>query len=222
MGNAVLADPHGQKRISIEGVRLNDAFNNALDTDTISSWPEPRRPEEIGNVILRLADAWIAEREVQAFDDALRVETNSSSEQHKRKHEDAEWDVAPRQVKFPRINQRNEDLRSENAFWQGQTPSAAGVRNNGADNISPHNEITPGRGLSQELARRVAVAEPGSQTPGVAVNGVALRLPQVILPSDDQGATASGSHPRRILNEVSAGTKLLAACQALYCICYGL
>ncbi len=212
MGDAVLADLHGQKRIPIDGVRLNEAFNNALDTDTTSSWPEPRLPEEIGSVVLRLADAWIAEREVQAFDDPLRVGTNSGSKQHKQRHEDVEeWDVAPRQVKFPRNNQRNEDLGSENAFlanWQGQTPSAAGVRNNGAGNIAPRNEITPGRRVSQELACRVAVVESGSQTPGVAVNSVALRLPHLKLPSDNQGATASGSHLQKISNEVSAGTNL--------------
>jgi hypothetical protein len=56
MGDAVLADPQGQKRLPIDGVRLNKAFSNALDTDATSSWPEPRWPEE-GNGVLKLADA---------------------------------------------------------------------------------------------------------------------------------------------------------------------
>jgi hypothetical protein len=74
----------------------------------------------------------------------------------------------------------------------------------------------------RELAWRAAVAEPGSLTPGVAVNNLALRHPQLILPSDNHGATASGQSPQKILTEVSAGTNLMAACKAAYYICYGI
>jgi hypothetical protein len=176
MGDAVLADPQGQKRLPIDSVRPMSMDDG-----------------------LKLIDAWMAER-------------------NKRKYEEVEWDVPPRQVKFPRPEKRNEDLVSENAFLadgQGQTTLATDFWHNGAHNIAPHHEITPGRSVSQpeqELACRAAVAEPGSQTPGVAVNGVALRLPHIKLPLDNQSATASGQSPQKILNEVSAGTNLMAAC----------
>jgi hypothetical protein len=42
----MLADPQGQQLLSVAGVRLNETFNNALDTKTTSLWPEPRRLEE--------------------------------------------------------------------------------------------------------------------------------------------------------------------------------
>ena len=51
--------------------------------------------------------------------------------------------------------------------------------------------------------------EPGIQTPGVTVNGVALRLPPVKLSSDNQ-SVVSGCYPRKIVTEVSAGTNLMA------------
>ncbi|KAN0103747.1 hypothetical protein V8E52_011669 [Russula decolorans] len=47
MGNEVLADPQGQTQLSVAGVRLSEAFNNALDVETTALWPEPRRLEEI-------------------------------------------------------------------------------------------------------------------------------------------------------------------------------
>jgi hypothetical protein len=179
----------------------------------------------------KLIDAWMAERQVRAFNDALGINsgtTYSRPDRNKRKYEEVERDVAPRQVKCPRHEQRNEDLGSGNPFladWQGQTHLATDVWHNGAHNIAPRHEITPGRCISQgeqELACRAAVAEPGSQTPGVAVNGVALRHPHLKLPLDNHGATASGSHLKKILNEVSAGTNLMAACKAAYCIYYGI
>ena len=199
MADAVLADPQGQNRLPIDGVRLNEAFHNALDKDAPFPSPEPPRPDEIMMPI---------EREVQAFDNALGIRSGSGS--RKRGHEQVlEWDVAPRQAKFARHERQNEDLGSANAFltdWQGQTPSAPGDWIYGADDTAQYNEITPGRSLSREIACRAPVAEPGSQTPGVAVNGVALCLPQLKLPSDNQGTTASGSHLQKISNEVSTGT----------------
>ena len=167
---------------------------------------------------LKLIDAWMAEQEVRAFDDALGI--NLGTERNKRKYDEVKWDVAPRrQAKFQRHVQRNEGLVSENAFlsdWQDQTPSAMGFWNGGAHNIAQSHEMTPEWRTSQyeELACRAAVANPGSQTPGVAVNGMARRRPQLKLPSDIQGATASGSHHQKVLNEVSAGTSLMAACRA--------
>jgi hypothetical protein len=247
MGDVVLADPQGQNPLPIDSVRLDEAFYNALDTET-TIWPEPRWPEEIeSRVTLRpvrlprqdipsmsmdngvnLIDAWMAEHRVREFNDALVIDsstTSSSPERNKRKHEEVECDVAPRQVKFPRHEQRNENLGSGNGFlanWSSQTPLATGVWHNGAHNIAPNHENTPGRCISQELACRAAVTEPGSQTPGVTVNSVALRHPHIKLPSDNHGATASGSHSKKILHEVSAGTNLMAACKAAYCICYGI
>jgi hypothetical protein len=45
MGNAVLADR--QTQLLVVGVRLDEAFNTALDMETTPLWPEPRRLEEI-------------------------------------------------------------------------------------------------------------------------------------------------------------------------------
>jgi hypothetical protein len=205
MGDAVLADPRGQKQLPIDG----GLIERALDMGATSLWPEVRQPEGIEsgvvprpvelstqNVrpksmvdVMRLVDAWIAaKREVRAFDDALGI--NLRPERNKRRYEEAEWDVAPRQAKFPRRHeQRNEDLGPKTTFlahWQVQSPIPQ----------------------QQKLACRAAVAEPGSQTPGVAVNGVALQLPHIKLPFNNQGATASGSHTKKILYEVSAGTNL--------------
>jgi hypothetical protein len=63
---------------------------------------------------------------------------------------------------------------------------------------------------SHEVVCGATVAEPG-QTPGDAVNGVALRSPQLKFPSEDQSSKASGCHKEKVLNEVSAGTTLMAA-----------
>jgi hypothetical protein len=73
---------------------------------------------------------------------------------------------------------------------------------------------------TQRLARRAAVAEPGGQTPGITVNSEALRHPHLELPSNNQGASASGSSQQKILPEVSAGTNLMTARKA-HCICFG-
>ena len=96
MGDAVLADCQGQKQLPVDGVRLNEAFNNALDVDTTSLWPEPRWPEEIESVV-GLVDTRMAKR-------------------NKRKYEEVEPDVTPRQVKFPRHELWNEDFGAGNAF----------------------------------------------------------------------------------------------------------
>jgi hypothetical protein len=81
--------------------------------------------------------------------------------------------------------------------------------------------VAPGPGCttSQELARRAAVAVPGGQAPGITINGETLRLPQLTLQPDNQGASASGSSEQQISTEVSAGTNLMMACRAAYCIC---
>ena len=72
--------------------------------------------------------------------------------------------------------------------------------------------ISPRPGwTSQEQARRVAVAVPGSQAPVVTTSGVALRHPQLKLPSNNQSAMASGQSAQKILTEVSAGTNLMTA-----------
>ena len=63
--------------------------------------------------------------------------------------------------------------------------------------------------FDQPVCGAIAPLEPGSQTPGVTV-GVALRLPQLTLPSENRSATASKCYPRKVLNEVSAGTNLMA------------
>jgi hypothetical protein len=73
----------------------------------------------------------------------------------------------------------------------------------------------------QESGRRAEVAEPGSQAPGVTISGVALRLPQVKFPSDNQSATASGQSPQEVSTKVSAGTSLMTVRKAARCICFG-
>jgi hypothetical protein len=101
--------------------------------------------------------------------------------------------------------------------WQGQTPlEVSGVWSNDAFNATPGHEVIPGWAISpqDEQDRRVIVAEPGGQTPGVAVNSVALRLPQIKLPSYNQSAMASGFYRQEALTKVSAGTKLMAARKA--------
>jgi hypothetical protein len=194
MGDAVLADPQGQKRLPIS-VRLSEAFNNALDMETACLWPKSRWPEAMGNGIT--SQPVVSQNQnVQplSMDDGLKLIDAWMAKRNKRKYESVERDVARPQVKFPRHERGNEYLGSGNTSlsgWQGQTPLATGVWNNGAYNIAPQHEITPGRRMSQELACKAAVAEPGNQTPGVAVNGVALRLPLLELPSDNHDATAS-------------------------------
>ena len=238
-----------QRVVPFDSVLLNEAFNNALDLDTCS-WLEPQLPEETECGVtpqpvelaaldvssmsmddgVKLVDAWMAERQVPAFDNALSANGTASSwpEPNKRKFEEVEQDVAPRQAKLPRHGQRDEDLAPANASWsnwQGQTPSETRVWSNGAPNISPHHEKAPGPCTSQEeqeLACRAAVAEPGSQAPGVTISGVALRLPLLTLPLNDPSATASGRSPQKMLNEVSAGTNLMTARKAAYCICCGI
>ena len=95
-----------------------------------------------------------------------------------------------------------EDLGNPN--WRGQTPE---------------------RCISQderELACRAAVEESGSQTLGVAVNSVALRLPLIKHPSYNQSVTASGCYTREVLTEVSAGTNMMVARKVTYSICCGI
>jgi hypothetical protein len=70
----------------------------------------------------------------------------------------------------------------------------------------------------QPVCEAIVPPEPRGQTPGVAVNGVALRLPLLKLPSQDQSAMASGYHTRKILNEVSAGTNLMATSKSAVCV----
>jgi len=186
-----------------------DFPHGSLSTPQPVEFPRQNVPPMSMDDGLKLAEAWMAEQQVREFNNALVIDsstTSSSPERNKRKYEEVECGVAPCQVKFPRHEQRNENMGSGNGFlanWWGQTPLATGVWHNGAHSIAPNHEDTPGRCISQELACRVAVAEPGSQTPGVAVNSVALRLPHLELPSDNHGATASGSHSKKILNETS-------------------
>lgn len=79
-------------------------------------------------------------------------------------------------------------------------------------------ESGPGWATSQESGRRAAVAEHGSEAPGVNASGVALHHPRSIHPSDNQSATASGQSRQRILTKVSAGTNLMAVRKAAHCI----
>jgi hypothetical protein len=132
MGNVVLADPQGQTQLPVAGGLLNQAFNNALDTEATSQWPEHR----------------------------TRVEVEGAVAQH------------------------------------------------------------PGL-TTQELARRAAVAGPGSQAPGVTISDVALHRPQLKLPMNNQSATAAGQSSQEILTEVSVGTSLMTARKAAHCICFG-
>ena len=63
---------------------------------------------------------------------------------------------------------------------------------------------------SHEVVCGATVAEPG-QTPGDAVNGVALHRPQLKFQLKDQSSKASARYKGKVLNEVSAGTTLMAA-----------
>ena len=216
----MLADQQDQLQLPI-GVRLNQAFDIALDMETLEGASDVApRPVELprGNHlpsmsldnVLRLVDARIAEQLDRAFSDTLGINpstTFSWPQRNKRWYDEVEQDSTPGQVKVPGHEQSYEDLGSRNAQWQGQTPL-------GALNIAPHHGITPGRCIPQddrELACKGTVAELGrSQTPGVAVNGVALRLPLIKHPSYDQSAMASGCDPMEVLTKVSAGTKPMA------------
>jgi hypothetical protein len=60
--------------------------------------------------------------------------------------------------------------------------------------------------LFEPIVCRAAVAEPGCKTPGIANNGVALRLPPTKLPSENPSAVAPGCYLQRALTEVSAGS----------------
>ena len=132
----MLANP--QRVVPFDSVLLNEAFNNALDSGTCL-WPEPQLLEEtecgvaplpvelaaqdVSSVSmddgLKLVDAWMAERQVPAFDNALGANGTASSwpEPNKRKFEEVEQDVAPRQAKLPRHGQRDEDSAPGSASW---------------------------------------------------------------------------------------------------------
>ena len=206
MGDVVLADPQG-KQLLVAGVRLNQAFNDALDIETFEYGVAPRPvgfprrnhvPTVITHDMSKLVDAWMAERHVQAFNDTFGMNSCATSSWPKRR------DVVPRQEKCPRHEQRDENLRLGNANWRGQTP---------------------GRCISQderELACSAAVAESGSQTLGVAVNSVALHLPLIKHSSYNQSATASGCYTQEVLTEVSPGTDMMVARKVAYSMCCGI
>ncbi|KAI0268416.1 hypothetical protein BGY98DRAFT_1020055 [Russula aff. rugulosa BPL654] len=158
------------------------------------AWPETRWPEEIESSVaprpvvfpsqnvprmsmdhgMKLVDAWMAERQVRAFDNALQESTRGPS--------DTNGGI---ENQIPKEWKEEQDLRSENGFladWRGQTPLATGVWDDQAHNIASRHGMTPARCISQqeqELACRAAVAKP----------------------ENNQGATASGSHLQKILNE---------------------
>jgi hypothetical protein len=60
--------------------------------------------------------------------------------------------------------------------------------------------------FDQPACGAIVLPEPGSQTPGIAINGEALRPPPLELPSDTQNATASGCYAQKISTRISAGT----------------
>ena len=63
------------------------------------------------------------------------------------------------------------------------------------------------RAFDQQLVCGAIVPpEPGIQTLGIALNGVAPRSPPLVLPSTILNATASGCYAQKILTEISAGT----------------
>ena len=211
MGDATLADP-------VTGVRLNQASHNALGMETFESGVSPR-PVELSmqnhlqsmsmDDVVRLADARIAEQRDRAFIDTFGMSSGTTSLwslQSERGYEELER-VTSHQVKFLGHKQMDEDLGWGNADWKGQTPLATGVWENGLLDVGRHKSRS-----EQEIACRVAaVTERGSETPGVAVNSVALRLPLVNQPSHNQSAKASGCYQREVLTKVSARAKLMAA-----------
>ncbi|KAN0107236.1 hypothetical protein V8E52_010367 [Russula decolorans] len=215
------------------------SYDDALgiDSGTTSSWPQ-RNNQDLGSENrflddgLKSIDAWMAGRQVRSFDDTLGIDSGTTSSWPQRNNQDLgpenrfledglksidAW-MAGRQVRsfddtlgidsgttcsWPQRN--NQDLGSENGFladWQAQTPLVTGVWSNGAFNNTPDHEMIPRWTTSQEIqGRRVIAAEPGSQAPGVTVNGVALRLPQAKLPSYNQSATASGFYAQEDLTQ---------------------
>ena len=226
MGDAILAGPQTQEQLPVACDDIDESILRLID-----EWTARRQ-----NSTVSTDDglAWMPRQQVQPFNNAVDSDT-SSSQRNKRRHEEVESDVAPRQFKFPRqdhvpsmsmddglaiidawiARHSDEDPGSRNADCQGQTPSAMGVWHDGALSIAPQHEITPSRRISQskQLECRAAVAEPGSPTPGVAVNGEALRIALCKLPSANQNATASGSNPQKVLPKVSAGTNLMVTRQ---------
>jgi hypothetical protein len=197
MGDAVLADPQGPKQVPVP---VNEAFNNALEmemetfeSDTAPHPVESPKENHVPSIPMD-GDAWMAARQVPVFNDALGINTGTTTSS---------------------LPERNfQDLGSENgplADWQGRTPLATGVWSNGAFNVTPDHEMVPGWTTSQDnQERRVIVAEPGGQTPGITVNGVALRLPKLKLPLYNPSGIASGSNAQEISTKVSAGTSLMA------------
>ena len=192
MGDAVLADPRGQKQLPIAGVRLNQAFNNALDMETFE-----------GGVAPHLA-GFPRRNHVPTMTMDDDGSTSSWPWQDERRREEVEWDVVPRQVKFPRHEQRDEDLGSGNATWQDQIPGLC---------ISPD---------EQEQACSTADVEPRSQTPDVAINSVAPRFPPIKHPLYNQNAMASGYYPQEVLTKVGARARLMAAPKVAYRMCCGI
>ena len=101
MGDAVLADPQGIQLL-FAGVRLNQAFNDALDIETLECGVAPRPVVDVPPVtthdMSKSVDAWMAERHVQAFNDTLGMNSCTTSS-------------------WPR---GDKDLGNPN--WRGQTP----------------------------------------------------------------------------------------------------
>lgn len=71
-------------------------------------------------------------------------------------------------------------------------------------------ESSPAR-LEQVVCGTAVVAASGGQTPGVTVNGVALRPPQSRLLLENRSATTSGYHKQKVSIGVSAETNPMAA-----------
>ena len=217
MGDAVLADLQG-KRLLVAGVCLNQAFNDALDRETfecgVASRPaELLKRNHVPTVtthgMSKLPDASMAERHVQAFNDTFGIgscTTSSWPQQHKRRYEEIRWDRVPRLVRSPRHEQRDKDsgLRLGNANWRGQTPRRYIFQD------------------EREGACTAAVAESGSQTLGVAVSSVALRLPLIKHPSCNQSATAPGCYTQGVLTEVSAGPNITVTRKVAYSMSCGI
>ena len=66
----------------------------------------------------------------------------------------------------------------------------------------------------QVVCGTAVVAASGGQTPGVTVNGVAPRSPQMRLLLENQSATTSGYHKQKVSLGVNAGTNLTAASES--------
>jgi len=181
MVDAVLAK-HGQIP-----VHLNEAFN-ALNMESFESGITPHPVESPNwnhNDGLGLVDVNMAGRQVRTFNDALGL--NSGTQGNIR------------------------DSGSENGFlpdWQGQTPLPTGVWSNAACNTTPEYEMIAGwmTDDSEQLEeRRVMVAEPGSQAPGVTVS-VALHPPHLKAPSQNPNGIASGSNAQEMSTENASQT----------------